>query len=90
MSPKITFTPYPKESLIFSDFPSGVEGKQELNIKLRIFQSRLNYFGSPIPLTLNIVELEGFEPSSKQAARQLSTCLAIVWFSRGYWSMAIL
>ena len=27
------------------------------------------------------VELEGFEPSSKQATRKLSTCLFCVWFS---------
>ena len=28
-----------------------------------------------------IVELEGFEPSSKQAIRKLSTCLFCYWFS---------
>ena len=27
------------------------------------------------------MELEGFEPSSKQATRKLSTCLFCVWFS---------
>ena len=30
---------------------------------------------------IHIVELEGVEPSSKQAAKVLSTCLAFSWFS---------
>ncbi len=28
-----------------------------------------------------LVELEGVEPSSKQAAKMFSTCLVSVWFS---------
>jgi hypothetical protein len=32
------------------------------------------------------VELEGFEPSSKQAAKGLSTCLSPGWLSRKNWS----
>ena len=31
--------------------------------------------------TQNIVELEGVEPSSKQAAKVLSTCVAFCWLS---------
>ncbi len=30
-----------------------------------------------------LVELEGFEPSSKQAIHKLSTCLFCYWFSTG-------
>jgi len=32
------------------------------------------------------VEPEGFEPSSKQAMKTLSTCLDVVWFSKNNWS----
>ena len=28
-----------------------------------------------------LVELEGFEPSSKRGTNELSTCLAFTWFS---------
>ena len=35
------------------------------------------------------VELEGVEPSSKHAARTLSTCLSLDWFSSGGWYKAI-
>ena len=29
----------------------------------------------------SIVELEGFEPSSKRGTNKLSTCLVLTWFS---------
>ena len=43
-------------------------------------------FGDSIPPLK--VELEGVEPSSKHAAKTLSTCLSLLWFSFKGWSKA--
>lgn len=39
-------------------------------------------------LKKSFVELEGVEPSSKHAAKMLSTCLSLIWFSFGGWYKA--
>ena len=44
--------------------------------------SALRYNKSPPCGELSIVELEGFEPSSKRGTNEVSTCLFSSWFSR--------
>ncbi len=45
-----------------------------------IFKKEAEYFY--ISASVFLVELEGFEPSSKQAAKLLSTCLAFIIFQQ--------
>ena len=39
-----------------------------------------NYFDNA-PSQHTVVEMEGFEPSSKRGTNGLSTCLVLTWFS---------